>query len=132
MSSINPRLEFLAASGKMGQLIANKDWSKTSMGDSSLWPQSLIFTLSMLLANKIAMYLLWGKDHIQFYNDAYCEILTDKHPQALGIESQETWPEVWHEISPLFNEVWTGKSVSQENLPFMVLRDGKLSQRFYT
>lgn len=40
------------------------------------------------------MLLWWGPDLIMLYNDAYRPILgLTKHPQALGLRGQASWPE---------------------------------------
>lgn len=128
----HPRLRHLLNISPMGKSIATFDWSKTSLGNPSHWPSSLVTALGIVLENKIAMYLLWGPDLIQFYNQAYAEILGTKHPAALGSKSITTWPEIWDTIHPLFMQVFTGKTVHYENMPLSVNTDGVLKERFYT
>ena len=41
--------QFLSGGGEMGKLTRQKDWSKTSVGDPSGWPQSLRTTISIIL-----------------------------------------------------------------------------------
>ncbi len=47
------------------------DWSSTPLGPAEHWPTSLRATVAMLLASKHPMFLWWGPDLIQIYNDAY-------------------------------------------------------------
>ncbi|WP_408096585.1 ATP-binding protein [Peredibacter sp. HCB2-198] len=128
----NPRLKHLSHAGEMGYRIATFDWSKTSLGDSEHWPQSLVTTISMMVENKFAMYLVWGDELIQFYNDRYIEILGSKHPEALGHRSEKTWSEIWSTIHPLFEKAMSGESVMFENMPLMVNLNGVMTERFYT
>ena len=54
------------------------------------------------------MFLWWGDDLIQFYNDAYRpSIGGDKHPKALGQKGHECWPEIWPIIFPQIDAVMT-------------------------
>jgi hypothetical protein len=66
---------FLNGGGEMGEMIRNTDWSKTSLGDPSIWPQSLRTIVAMMLDNPFGMYIAWGDDYIQLYNDGYRPIL---------------------------------------------------------
>lgn len=79
-------ISFLQGDGEMAALIRNFDWSRTSIGMSELWPHSLRTILNMMLASKFPMFLFWGEDLLQFYNDAYRPSLGNegKHPNALS------------------------------------------------
>ncbi|MDO9553409.1 ATP-binding protein [Rhodonellum sp.] len=84
--------------GEMGKLIRNFDWGKTLLGNPENWPVSLQNTLNIVLTNRFPMALWWGKELIQFYNDAYIDILGIKHPKALGQSARECWKEVWEVV----------------------------------
>ena len=65
----------------MADLIRAYDWSTTPLGPIEEWPDTLIVIDNMLLANRNPMFLWWGPELIQFYNDAYRpSIAADKHP----------------------------------------------------
>jgi len=55
----------------MGELTRNYDWSQTSVGSPAEWPQNLRTTVAMILSSSFPMFLWWGEEMIQFYNDAY-------------------------------------------------------------
>jgi len=96
----------------MGEIIRAKDWSKTPIGDPSGWPQSLRTMVAVMLDNPFGMYIAWGKEYIQLYNDGYRPILgATKHPQALGISTRDTFSEIWHIIESMFGGVMDGKAV---------------------
>ncbi len=97
----------LAGGGEMGALMRALDWSSTAVGPVERWPQSLKTAVSMLLESRFPMYIAWGRDYTQFYNDAYRPILgATKHPAALGLSSRATFAEVWAEyVGPLFGRV---------------------------
>ena len=62
---------FLSEGGEMGDLIRDADWSKTPLGDPEKWPQSLKTMTAMMLSNPFGMYIAWGKNYTQLYNDAF-------------------------------------------------------------
>lgn len=109
----------------MGELMRSKDWSKTSLGDPDLWPQSLRTMVSVILSNPFGMYIAWGNDFTQIYNDAFRPILgATKHPEALGISSKETFSEIWDTIGPMFNDVMKGNAVSSPDFMVVLNRNG--------
>jgi hypothetical protein len=96
MNQSHPVFPFLAGGGAMGELIRSKDWSQTVLGGPADWPGALKHSLSMMLANPLPVLICWGRDYIQFYNDAFRPILgATKHPQAMGISASETYAEIW-------------------------------------
>ena len=48
------------------------------------WPQSLETAVRIVLTSRQPMFVWWGEDLINLYNDAYRAILGGKHPWALG------------------------------------------------
>ena len=93
----------------MGALMRATDWSKTGVGPISTWPQSLRTALSILLETGFPMYIAWGPEFTQFYNDGYRPILgSTKHPKAMGASTRETFAEIWDIIGPMFAGVMQG------------------------
>jgi PAS domain S-box-containing protein len=66
------------------------------------------------------------------YNDAYAEILGDKHPDALGGRFRDIWAEIWPDISPLIDAAMAGEATYRENLPLVMHRRGFDEQTFFT
>ncbi|WP_035647522.1 PAS domain S-box protein [Flavobacterium sp. ASV13] len=125
MSHKNREHYFIANGGEMGELMRSKDWSKTSLGDPDLWPQSLRTMVSVILSNPFGMYIAWGNDFTQIYNDAFRPILgATKHPEALGISSKETFAEIWDTIGPMFKDVMKGNAVSSPDFMVILNRNG--------
>ena len=80
----------------MGELTRAFDWSRTVIGSPDTWPQSLRTVVSMILLSDFPMFLWWGPELIQLYNDAYVPSFGQgKHPLALGQPGRECWPEIW-------------------------------------
>lgn len=127
--------ELLSGGGEMGEIIRSYNWAATPLGPVSGWPQSLLTTLSILLGSQYPMFLWWGNDLIQFYNDAYRPSLgvEGKHPKALGQKAIDCWPEVWSVIKPLIDQVLNGEpSVWSEDQLIPIYRNGKLEDVYWT
>jgi PAS domain S-box-containing protein len=79
------------------------------------------------------MYIAWGPDLIQLYNDVFGTILGPlKHP-ALGRGARETFAEAWDSIGPLFETVMhrgSAHTVSDRLLPLN--RSGALEECYFT
>ena len=74
----------------MGALMRAIDWSQSAVGPVDQWPQSLRTALSILLETGFPMYIAWGRDFTQFYNDGYRPILgSTKHPAAMGSSTRD-------------------------------------------
>ena len=77
--------DVLAGGGEMGALMRSIDWSTNAGRARRAWPQSLRTALSILLETGFPMYIAWGPEFTQFYNDGYRPILgSTKHPAAMG------------------------------------------------
>ncbi len=126
---------FLTGGGEMGELTRQKDWHKTALGNPENWPQSLRTTLSIVLNSKFPMFLFWGKDLTQFYNDAYRPSLGNdgKHPTALGQNGEDCWPEIWPVIKPLIDQVLDGGEATwSEDQLIPIYRNGKMENVYWT
>lgn len=132
MISDNTKHNFLKGGGEMGKLVRAKDWSKTPLGDPKTWPQSLKTMVSVILDNPFGMYIAWGKEYTQIYNDGYRPILgAKKHPHALGSDTKETFSEIWDIIKPMFDDVMNGKAVSHTDFMLPLDRDGYIEHCYF-
>lgn len=84
----------------MGERIRAFDWSKTPLGPLEGWPQSLLTAVSILLPSRYPMFVWWGPQLINIYNDAYIPMLGTRHPDALGRPASEIWVDVWPVVGP--------------------------------
>lgn len=118
----------------MAELIREFDWTRTQLGPAETWPDTLVTTVNMLLASRHPMFLWWGPDLIQFYNDGYRpSIRADKHPSALGQRGPDCWPEIWPIIGPQIEAVMgQGESTWNINQLVPINRNGKLEEVFWT
>jgi len=91
-------LDFLSGGGEMGERIRNFDWSQTSLGAPNHWQNSLKTCVRIMLTSPQPMFVWWGKELINIYNDAYGFVLGEKHPNALGTPGNIVWKEIWNEV----------------------------------
>src|ERR1700761_796716 len=125
---------FLAGGGEMGALTRAYDWSATPLGKPETWPQSLRTALRIVLNTNHPMFIWWGPELIQFYNDAYRQTMgPERHPSALGQRGRECWAEIWHIIGPQIEQVMSGGGATwHENQLVPVTRHGSLQQVYWT
>jgi PAS domain S-box-containing protein len=129
------KYHFLEGGGEMGALTRAFDWSTVGLGTPDNWPQTLKTTVGIILHSDFPMFLWWGDDMIQFYNDAYRPSLGEngKHPKALGQHGVECWPEIWEIIFPLIDQVRTAnKSFYLEDQLIPIFRNGRLEDVYWT
>ncbi len=126
--------DFLAGGGEMGELTRAYDWSATPLGEPKTWPQSLRTAVRILLNTNHPMFIWWGSELIQFYNDAYRQTLgPERHPSALGQSGRECWAEIWDIIGPQIEQVMSGGGATwHENQLVPVTRHGRLEQVYWT
>lgn len=127
-------INFLSTGGEMGDQIRAFDWSSTSLGAIETWPQSLLTSVSIMLHSKFPMFIWWGEEMIQFYNDAYRPSLGNdgKHPTALGQKGEDCWQETWAVIKPLIDQVFAGQSTWNENQLIPIYRNGRMEDVYWT
>lgn len=126
---------FLQNGGECAQLISDFDWEATPLGSPEKWPISLQSTLAMMLSSQFPMFVWWGEELIQFYNDAYRPSLGDngKHPLAIGQRGEDCWPEIWDFVYPMIRKVLDeGESFWYDDLLLPIYRNGKLEDVYWT
>ena len=105
--------------------IAGHNWAGTSLGPSAGWPQSLRFSVELMLTSRHPMLLWWGPELIQFYNDACVPLLGQRHPLGLGQPAASCWAETWLIIGEFAEAVMKeGVSTWSERLEMVMTRNG--------
>jgi len=124
----------LEADGEMSALVRGFDWSKTPLGPIEAWPISLRTTVGIVLHSRQPMFLWWGPELIQIYNDAYRPSLgTGKHPTALGQRARDCWQEAWPIIGPEIDDVMAHARPSRhEDELVPIYRNGRIEEVHWT
>ena len=126
------RIDPLAGGGEMGALMRSLDWSRTAVGAVEAWPQSLRTALSILLETGFPMYIAWGAELTQFYNDGYRPILgSTKHPAAMGASTRVTFAEIWDIIGPMFQGVMEGRATTVVDFLLPLDRHGFVEECYF-
>ncbi len=122
-----------AAGSEMGVRIASIDWSKTSLGPHEKWPRSLRTALSIVMSSRYPMFVWWGRDLVNFYNDAYAPILGQRHPKAFGQSAPVIWHEIWGTIgSQVESVVLHGQATWSEDQLLIMERNGYAEETYFT
>ena len=118
--------------GEVVELMRTRDWAAHSLGLPAMWPQSLRTSIELTLASSFPMIVLWGADLIQFYNDAYRDMMGVKHPAGLGQATEQCWPEVWAFNKPVYERVLQGESLTFVDQLFPITRYGFMENAYFT
>jgi signal transduction histidine kinase len=124
----------LRGGGAAGELIRSLDWASSPLGAMEAWPIGLRAALGLILNSRFPMFLWWGPELIQFYNDAYTPCFGQgKHPAAMGQRGRDCWGEIWPIISPQIDDVLArGKASWNEDQLVPILRNGRLEEVYWT
>ncbi len=104
-SEISKPQDWLIGSGSMADQIRNLDWSQTALGPRDHWPITLQVTVNSILVSPLPMAILWGKELLLIYNDAYLRITRTPEPHYLGQSAKIPWRTVWPTYAPYFERV---------------------------
>jgi signal transduction histidine kinase len=125
---------FLAGGGEMGALIRAYDWDSSPLGPPAHWSQALKVVIRLMLSSGHPMFIWWGPQLIQFYNDAYSRSLgPERHPSALGQKGRECWQEIWPLIGHQIEQVVEGRGYTwHENHLVPITRYGARQDVYWT
>lgn len=122
---------FLKGGGETGELIRNFNWSDTSIGGPEKWPAELKHALRLMLSAPVAICVMWGKEYIQFYNDAFIPSFgKTRHPSAMGQPVKNT-SQRWPVVEGLFKKVMSGESIYHKDSKIVVDKEGHYEDCFF-
>ena len=123
----------LDAAGALHADYERVDWAATPLGAMAGWSPALRNAADLALHTRFPLTLLWGPQFVLVYNEAYAQMIADKHPAALGRPAREVFPEAWHIIGPMMESVSAGEGATWvEDEPVPLLRDGVLREAYFT
>ncbi len=109
------------------------DWSRTPLGPVERWPQALKTAVRIMLTSRQPMFVWWGDELINLYNDAYKPIVGGKHPQALGQPASVVWREIWDQVGPRAKTaMFENEGTYDEALLLIMERHGYPEETYYT
>ena len=105
------------------------DWSRTALGARDGWPPCLRLTVDILLNSPLPMLLMWGREQIMVYNDAYAALIGLASLRAPGASVPSMQPAAWSWNSAAIRQAWDGHSASYLGNSLPVWRDGAVVQQ---
>jgi signal transduction histidine kinase/CheY-like chemotaxis protein/serine phosphatase RsbU (regulator of sigma subunit) len=126
--------EAVALGGEMGRLFTEFDWAAHPLGAPQEWSAEVRSAVAVVLTSRFPIVLWLGADDLFLvYNDAYIEILGDKHPAALGRRGRFVWWDIWEPISPMLASVIaTGEATWSNDLMLPIVTAGRRQERYFT
>jgi PAS domain S-box-containing protein len=110
--------------GQTGELLRAADWAASPLGGPSGWPQPLKTLLSVIMGSNQPMFVAWGEAGTLLYNDAYAEILAEKHPAAVGQPFLKVWAEIEGDLIPIVAQAYRGEPVHMNDIELHMERKG--------
>ena len=87
--------DWLVRDSEMAALVRAFDWASTPLGPMEGWPESLKVAVGICLNSRFPMFVWWGPQLINIYNDGYIPMLGARHPAALGRPARDSWNDIW-------------------------------------
>jgi signal transduction histidine kinase/DNA-binding NarL/FixJ family response regulator len=120
--------------GEMGRRFAEFDWAAHPLGAPQSWPTEVRSAVALVLTSRFPI-VLWldTEDLFLVYNDAYLQILDDRHPEALGQRGKYAWWDVWQPVRPLISSVIaTGEATWSYDMMLPMMTAGRRRERYFT
>ena len=123
----------ISGRGEMAAMVRAYDWASTPLGPIEQWPQSLRVAVGICLNSRFPMFVWWGPQLINIYNDSYIPMLGKRHPAALGRPAQPTWADIWHIVGPQADAVMLrGEATWNERVLLVMERHGYTEETWFT
>ena len=125
--------DVLVGGGEMGARMRAFDWSRTPLGPAASWPRSLKTAVRIMLTSRQPMFVWWGEELINLYNDPYEAIVGGKHPACLGQPAAEVWREIWDDVGPRAESALRGNEGTYDEALLLIMeRNGYPEETYYT
>ena len=119
------RVPFLFSSDTaMAQRCRAFPWADSPLGPPAGWDTALKTLVPVVLTSNQPMFIVWGEARTLLYNDAYAEILGNKHPDALGRDFLAVWHEVRHDLEPMVVAAYRGEPWQMDDIQLWMERRG--------
>lgn len=122
-----------AQAGPLSEAYDAVDWATTPLGPVEGWTDALRSAVDLTLSTRFPVTLLWGRELVLVYNEAYTELIGDKHPAALGSRCEDIFPEAWEVIGPMLHGVLdSGTPTWVEDTYLPLQRSSFLEECYFT
>ena len=125
--------DLFAGDSELAAMMRAKDWAQSPLGPPGQWPESLKTCVRIMLTSRQPMFVWWGDQLINLYNDAYKAIVGGKHPEALGQPASVVWREIWDQVGPRAETAMRrNEGTYDEALLLIMERYGYPEETYYT
>lgn len=117
--------ELNTSTSEVVERLGSMDWSQTPLGAFDAWPGNLRTYAKLLDHSKIPMLVLWGKNGILLYNNAFSTLAGENRYHSLGKPilacKHEHWPIDVRQWRTVFR---SGQAANREKQLFYIPRNG--------
>jgi PAS domain-containing protein len=112
--------------------IRKVNWASTPLGPLKSWPLDLMQLCHVCLLDPEPRLLLLESERVLFYNEAYANMIGDKHPDTLGQDATDAWGEMVLDSieTHLATAEATGRRVHIQIQPLVYKRNNFLEEVF--
>ncbi|MEO9224897.1 MAG: PAS domain-containing protein, partial [Gemmatimonadaceae bacterium] len=124
-----------SGSGVMASRCRVFDWASTPLGPVSGWSQSFRTIISVVMESRHPMFLWWGPELVQLFNDGYLPSFgaSGRDIAALGARGREYWAGIWDVIGPQVHQVLTtGEATWHDDHLIPIERNGRIEEVYWT
>ncbi|WP_342119947.1 response regulator [Pseudoduganella sp. OTU4001] len=108
--------------------MATQDWSRSELGPQDGWPHALRLVLDVMLNTPLPMLLMWGRQQIMLFNQAYASSAGSANATAPGGATPTVPPSAWSWNPQAIERAWNGQSLVFPRQPLKLWRDGRMAE----
>ncbi|WP_025763737.1 PAS domain-containing sensor histidine kinase [Dyadobacter tibetensis] len=97
-------LSFLHRGGEVGKLLRETNWNSSPLGSPESWPDSLRYSVQLILSNPLPMSIVWGDAKSYIYNDACLAYGHASYSLGLPIEDTLLWSRLEGAINAVMDD----------------------------
>lgn len=109
-----------------GESMANRDQPRSELGPQEEWPAALRLTLDIMLNTPLPMLLMWGRQQVMLYNQAYATSAGSASASPPGGSVPVVPPAAWSWNPQAIEQCWAGQSLAFPRQALKLWRDGRV------
>ncbi|HEU4851489.1 MAG TPA: response regulator [Telluria sp.] len=110
-----------------GSISAFPDWAATDLGPRDGWSHTLRLAVDLVLGSPAPSILVWGKQRIVVYNDAYAALAASRSVRAPGGNMPALWPAPLSSARDALDRALDGHGSVQRGLSVPFVRESGVS-----
>lgn len=108
------------------------DWAATDFGPIEQWCSELRCSVRFMAVDTQPTIIYWGPTRTMIYNEAYVPLVGSKHPDMMGKNAPDVFPDFWSLFENVINQqALTGKTMSGEASRLLMERHGFLEETYF-